>query len=53
MPFTVQNTEISLNFLVWKLYENAQLLTRNFAETVRFHKTYTPRITVIYAVLVI
>ena len=46
--FTVKNTVISPNFLMRKFCGKAQFphsfgkITRNYAETVPFHKTSTP-----------
>ena len=46
---TANNTEISLNFSVWKFYGKAQFpqsfarIAQNFMETVPFHKTSIPR----------
>ena len=46
---TTENTVISPNFLVWKICGKAQFLrsfgqsAQNYAETVPFHKMFTPR----------
>ena len=49
LGFTAKNTVTSPDFLVWKFCGKTQFLhsfgrfARNYAETVRFHKIFTPR----------